>query len=57
MQSSKLINEKYKIDDLGRKGVPESKIELNPVFKELNRLINVIKGVVTSGQDSNKLGF
>jgi hypothetical protein len=31
----------------------------NPVFKEINQLkiLNAIKGVVTSGQDLSKLNF
>ena len=40
-----------------RKGAPGSGIELNPVFKEINRLRNGIKGVVTSGQDPTQLNF
>jgi hypothetical protein len=34
-------------------------MELNPVFKETNRLkiLNRIKGVVTSGQDPTQLSF
>ena len=36
-----------KMYNLRRKGVPGSKIELNLVFKEINRLKNGIKIVVT----------
>jgi hypothetical protein len=37
----------------------KKKKKLNPVFKEINRLkiLNGIKGVVTSGQDPTQLSF
>jgi hypothetical protein len=38
MKRSKLRKEKYKMYDSCYKGVPASKMELNPVFKEINRL-------------------
>ena len=34
-----------------RKGAPEHGMELNPLFREINRLRNEKKGVVTSRQD------
>ena len=45
---SKLSKKKYKMYGLRTKGAPESGMELNPVFKEINRLkiLNGIKGVV-----------
>lgn len=48
--------------NLRRKGVPGSGMELNPLFKEINRLkkslvLNGIKGAVISGLlDSDFLG-
>ena len=40
-----------------RKRAPESGVELNFLFKKINRLRNRIMGVVTSGHDSTKLKF
>jgi hypothetical protein len=41
------------------KRAPGSGMELNPVFKEVNKwkLLNGIKGVVTLGQDPTQLSF
>jgi hypothetical protein len=39
MKRSTLNKEKYKMYDSRRKGAPESGMELNPVLKEINRLI------------------
>jgi hypothetical protein len=41
------------------KEAPGSGMELNPVFKEINtlKILNGIKGVVTSRQDSTQLSF
>lgn len=41
------------------KGAPGSGKELNPVFNEINRLkvLNGIKGVVTSGQVPTQISF
>lgn len=36
-----------------KKRTSENRMELRPVFKKINRLINKIKGVVTLGQDPN----
>jgi hypothetical protein len=38
MKRSKLRKEKYKTYGSKNKGAPGSKIELNPMFKEINRL-------------------
>ena len=54
MKKSKMSKEKYKIYNLGRKGTPESGMELNPVFKDINRLRNEIKGVVTCSKGLKK---
>ena len=56
---SKLKKKKYKIHDSKSKEAPENGVKLNPEFKEINRLkiLNKIKGVVTSGQDSTQLCF
>ena len=43
--------------NLRRKGAPGNGMELSPVFKEINRLRNGIKRVVTSGQDPTQLSF
>ena len=41
------------------KGVPGSGMELNPVFKEVNRLKKslMLSGIVTSRQDPTQLSF
>ena len=39
------------------KRAPESGVELNSLFKEINELTSGIKGVVTSGQESSQLNF
>jgi hypothetical protein len=36
---SKLRKEKYKMYGSSNKGEPGSEMELNPVFKEINRLV------------------
>ena len=43
--------------NLRRKGVPKSGIELTPMFKEINRLRNRVKGMVTSAQDPTQVNF
>jgi hypothetical protein len=53
---------KYKMYSLRRKWVPGSGMELNPIFKEMNRLkksliLNEVKGEETSGQDLTQLSF
>lgn len=52
---------KYKYNMYGSriKGAPGSEKELNPVFKEINRLnmLNGIKGVVILEQDPTQLSF
>ena len=51
MKQSKLSKEKYKMYGSRIKGAPGSRMKLNPVFKEINRLktLSRIKGEVTSG--------
>ena len=56
MKRSRLSKQKHKMYRL-RKGVSESRIQINPWFKEINRLRNRIKGVVTVGQDPIQLNF
>jgi hypothetical protein len=59
MKCSKLRKEKKKMCSLRIRRTPGSGMELNLVFKEINRLkiSNGIKGVVTLGQDPTKLNF
>lgn len=62
MKRSKLSKEKYKMYSLMRKGALGSVKELNPVFKEINRLkkslvLNGIKEIVTSEQDPAQLSL
>ena len=58
MGRSKLSKKKYKVYGSRTKGVSGSRVELNPVFKEINQLkISEIKEVVTSGQDPTYLSF
>lgn len=52
-----MSKQKYKMYKLRRKGAPGRKMKLSPVFKEINRFRNVIKGVVISGQDPTQLSF
>lgn len=45
-----------------RKGAPENRMELNPMFKDMQNLkkswmLNGLKGVVTSGQDPTHVSF
>ena len=49
--------EKYKLYNLKRKEVPKSGVDLSPVFNEINRLRDGIKGVLDSGQDLTQLNF
>ena len=51
MERRKLSKEK----NLREKGEPESGMELNSVFKEINRLNRKIKGMVMSEQDPTQL--
>ena len=51
-QQGQLHNVKFK-----EKGVPRCRMILSPVFKEINRLRNEVKRMVTSGQDSTQLSF
>ena len=38
-----------------KKEAPGSRVEINPLFKEIKRLRNEIKGVLTSGQSPTQL--
>ena len=42
------------MQNLRRNGEAGNGIELNAVFKEINRRRNRIKGMVTSGQDAHR---
>ena len=60
----KIYNEKEQVEkgnienvQFERKGVLESGMKLNPVLKELNRIRNEIKRVITSEQDATQLSF
>jgi hypothetical protein len=62
--TEQLYKEKYEIQGFkykvqGFKGIPGSRMEPNPVFKEINKLeiLNRIKGVVALGQDPTQLSF
>ena len=62
MKRNEPRKESYKMYNLRRKGIPESRMELNPVFKEINTLkkiftLNEIQGVVTSGQIPTQVSF
>ena len=46
-----------KMSKLKRKGAPGNEMDLYPVFKEINRIRNGLKGVVTEGQDPILLSF
>ena len=55
----KLYKKKYKLYGSWIKEAPGSRTEVNPMFREINRLkiLNGIKGVVTLGQDPIQLSF
>ena len=48
---------KYKMHKLWRKGAPGSRMDLNHVFKEINRLGKQLKEVVILEQDHTQLSF
>jgi hypothetical protein len=62
MKKYKLSKKNYKMYSLRRKGAPGSLVALNPMFKEIKRLMKSlvsgeIKRVVTSGQDPTQPNF
>jgi hypothetical protein len=59
IKHSKLREKKYKMYGSRVKGAPGNGTKPNPLFKYINRLkiLNGIKGVVTSWQDPTQLSF
>ena len=53
------MKKKHKMNGSKRKGALENGLELNPVFKGINRLeiLNGIQGVLTSEHDPTQLSF